>query len=283
MFKRLIGLAPLAGLFAVILSAPAFAVDGSASPWEMWYQPSASPVMDRIESFHHLLMWIITGITVLVLGLLVYVAIRFNAKANPVPSKTTHNTLLEVAWTAIPVLILVVIAVPSFKLLYFMDRYKNPDMTLKVTGNQWYWSYNYPDSGISFDSFIVPSDKLKKGQPRLLTVDNPVVLPVNTNIQILGTSSDVIHDWAVPRFGIKMDVIPGRTNETWVRIEKTGDYYGQCSELCGKDHAFMPIAVRAVSKEQYDKWHTAALEDVGAANKQLMAAIESQQKLASAE
>lgn len=254
MLKRMIGLAPLSGLFAVLLSAPAFAVEGSAHPWEIWYQKAASPVMQRIESFHIELLWIITAITVLVLGLLIYCAIRFNAKANPVPSKTTHNTLLEVAWTAIPVLILVIIAVPSFKLLYFMDKTNDPQMTLKVIGHQWYWSYDYPDSKISFDSFLVPADKLKKGQPRLLTVDNPVVLPINTNIQVLGTATDVIHDWAVPRFGIKMDVIPGRINETWVRIEKTGDYYGECSELCGIGHGYMPIHVIAVTKEQYAAW-----------------------------
>lgn len=260
MLKRLIGLAPLAGLFAVLLAAPAMAIEEHVRPWQLWYQDARSPVMEQIDDFHVLLMWIITAITVFVLALLIYVAFRFNAKANPTPSKTTHNTTVEVLWTAVPILILVVIAVPSFKLLYFMDRHENPDMTLKVIGNQWYWSYEYPDSGIAFDSFIVPDEDLKEGQPRLLTVDNTVVLPIDTNIQVLGTANDVIHNWAMPQFGIKMDVFPGRVNETWVRITEPGDYYGQCSEICGINHGFMPIHVKAVSKQEYAAWLDEAKE-----------------------
>lgn len=261
MLKRLIGLAPLAGLFAVLLVAPALAQEGSIRPWQLWYQEARSPVMQQIEDFHILVNWVITAITLFVLGLLIYVAIRFNAKANPTPSKTTHHTTIEVLWTAVPVLILVVIAVPSFKLLYYMDRHENPDMTLKVTGNQWFWSYEYTDSQIAFDSFMVEEADLKEGQPRLLTVDNTVVLPVDTNIQILGTSNDVIHNWAMPQFGVKLDVFPGRVNETWMRITAPGDYYGQCSEICGINHGFMPIHIKAVPKQEYQAWLEQAKEE----------------------
>ncbi len=224
-------------------------------PWQIGFQDAASPVMEMIHSFHSLLFWIITLITLFVLGLLCYCAIKFNAKSNPTPSKTAHNTLIEVIWTAAPVLILVVIAVPSFKLLYYLDTTKNPEMTLKVTSHQWYWSYKYPDQGdFGFTSNMVAAEDLKPGQPRLLTVDNEVVLPVDTNVRVLVTSEDVIHNWAVPAFGIKMDTVPGRINETWVKITKEGTYYGQCSELCGVNHGFMPIQVRAVSKQAFQQW-----------------------------
>jgi cytochrome c oxidase subunit 2 len=224
-------------------------------PWQIGFQDAASPVMAMIQSFHDLLFWIITIITLFVLALLCYCAVKFNAKSNPTPSKTTHNTLLEVIWTAVPVLILVVIAVPSFKLLYYMDKINNPEMTLKVTSHQWYWSYKYPDHGdVGFTSNMIPAEDLKSGQPRLLAVDNEVVLPVDTNIRLLGTSEDVVHNWAVPAFGIKIDTYPGRLNEAWVRITKEGTYYGQCSELCGVNHGFMPIQVRAVSKQAFQQW-----------------------------
>lgn len=233
----------------------ALAMEGHASPWQLGFIDAASPVMEDINEFHNLLLVIITAITLFVLALLVYVVVKFNEKANPVPSKTTHNTLLEVAWTGVPILILIVIAVPSFKLLFFMDRHENPDMTLKVTGHQWYWSYEYPDhGGFGFDSNLIEEEDLQPGQPRLLAVDNEVVLPIDTNIRVLQTSDDVFHNWAIPAFGLKLDTVPGRINENWVRITKPGKYYGQCSELCGVRHAFMPITVHAVSKEEFAAW-----------------------------
>lgn len=235
--------------------------DGIAKPWQMTFQEAASPVMEQVDSFHDLLFWIITAITLFVLFLLIYVIVKFNEKANPVPSKTTHNTFIEVVWTVVPILILIVIAVPSFKLLFFQDRHENPDMTLKVVGHQWYWSYQYPDHGdFGFDSQMIQTEDLKPGQPRLLSVDNFVVLPVDTNIRVLQTADDVIHNWAMPAFGLKLDAVPGRTNENWVRITKPGDYYGQCSELCGIGHAFMPIHVKAVSKEEFAVWVKSAQE-----------------------
>ncbi|MCH7935963.1 MAG: cytochrome c oxidase subunit II [Proteobacteria bacterium] len=239
---------------------------GRSEPWQMWFQPAASPVMERIIEFHNLLFVIEVSIVTLVLGLMCYIIVRFNAKANPVPTKTTHNTLLEVVWTGVPLLILMVIAVPSLNLLYYADRIENIEMTLKVTGNQWFWTYSYPDhGGFEFDSVIVPDDELKEGQPRLLTVDNEVVLPVETNIRLLFTSSDVIHNWAVPSLGLKLDTVAGRINENWMRINKEGDYYGMCSELCGINHGFMPIHVKAVSKADFAEWvETARKEFAGA-------------------
>ncbi|HEU0071496.1 MAG TPA: cytochrome c oxidase subunit II [Alphaproteobacteria bacterium] len=240
---------------AAALLLPALATAAVPQPWTFGFQDAATPVAKDIHDLHHLLLIIITVITLFVLALLVYVIIRFNAKRNPVPSRTAHNTLIEVLWTVIPVMILVVIAVPSFKLLYFMDRTDKPELTLKVIGHQWYWSYQYQDNGdFTFDSLIVPQDQLKPGQHRLLEVDNQVVLPVNTNIRVLVTSEDVLHAWAVPAFGVKIDTVPGHLNETWMRIERPGTYYGQCSELCGVNHGFMPIAVKAVSKEEFQAW-----------------------------
>ncbi len=224
-------------------------------PWQMGFQPAASPVMTEINDFHNLLLVIITLIAVFVLGLMLYVMVRFSAKRNPVPTRTTHNTVLEVIWTVVPITMLMLIAIPSFKLLYFMDRTANPEMTLKVIGHQWYWSYEYPDYGnFTFDALMIPDEELKPGAKRLLETDNRVVLPVGTNIRILMTSTDVIHAWAVPAFGVKTDTIPGRLTETWVRIEREGVYYGQCSELCGIKHGFMPIAVEAVSKPAFRQW-----------------------------
>jgi cytochrome c oxidase subunit II len=224
--------------------------------WGFGLQEAASPVMEDIRWFHDsLLMPIITIITLFVTGLMVYVAVRFSRKNNPTPSNFTHNTTVEIIWTVVPVLILVVIAVPSFKLLYKADRTANPEMTLKVTGNQWYWSYNYPDHGdIKFDSNLLEGKDLPAGAPRLLTADNKVVLPVDTNIRLLLTATDVLHNWALPAFGVKIDTVPGRLRETWVRITKEGTYYGQCSELCGARHAYMPIEVQAVSKEKFAAW-----------------------------
>jgi cytochrome c oxidase subunit 2 len=244
--RRLLGLA-VAG---VVLAAGGAAWAGQPAPWEWTLQESATPVMDKITSFHTLLVWIITIITLFVLVLLVMVVVKFNAKANPVPSKTTHNTLIEVAWTLIPVLILVAIAVPSFRLLFQQLDIPKADLTIKATGKQWYWTYAYPDNGkFEFDS-LMANDK----KPRLLGVDNEMVVPVNKVIRIQTTGADVIHAFAVPAFGIKIDSIPGRLNETWFKATRTGMFYGQCSELCGKDHAFMPIAVRVVSDQEFAAW-----------------------------
>jgi cytochrome c oxidase subunit 2 len=223
-------------------------------PWEITLQEAATPVMESIISFHNLLLVLITLITLFVLALLVIVVVKFNAKANPVPSKTTHNTLIEVAWTLIPVLILVGVAVPSFRLLFLQLDIPKADLTVKVTGKQWYWSYAYPDNGkFEFDS-LMAQDK----QPRLLGVDNEMVVPVNKVIRVQTTGADVIHAFAVPSFGVKIDSIPGRLNETWFKATKVGMYYGQCSELCGKDHAFMPIAVKVVNDQEFAAWVEAA-------------------------
>lgn len=253
----------VAGFFMI---SPAFAGNAGehAALWQKGLSEPASPVMERLVDFHNMLMVTITGITLFVTALLAYVVLRFNAKANPKPSATTHNTMLEVVWTLVPVLILIAIAVKSLPLLYYMDRAKEPEMTLKVTGYQWYWGYEYPDhDGINFFSYMIPDDKIdpEKGELRLLSTDTKVVLPINTDIQILITAADVIHSWAVPAFGIKRDAVPGRMNETWVRITKPGTYYGQCSELCGKDHAFMPIEIKAVTKEEFERWVESAKED----------------------
>jgi len=246
----------VAALAAVALPAVAgTALAGQPVPWQTGFQEAASPVAERIQSFNDLVFVIIVAITVFVLALMAYIAVRFSAKRNPVPSRRAHNTVLEILWTAVPVLILVVIAVPSLRLLYFMDRNPDAEMTIKAIGHQWYWSYEYPDhDDFAFDSIMIPEDALEPGQPRLLAVDNEVVLPVDTDVRILVTAGDVIHSWAVPAFGIKTDAVPGRINETWVRISREGTYYGQCSELCGVNHGYMPIAVRAVSKEAFEEW-----------------------------
>jgi cytochrome c oxidase subunit 2 len=210
---------------------------------------------ERLTKFHDMLLWITSIIALFVLALLVYVVVKFNAKANPTPSRTTHNTTLELLWTVIPVIILVAISVPSFKLLYYLETIPETEMTIKVTGQQWFWSYTYPDHGdFEFDSIMIPDDEIKKGQLRLLEVDNRVVVPVNTNVRLLLTASDVLHAWAIPAFGVKMDTVPGRVNETWMRASREGTYYGQCSELCGVGHGYMPIAVDVVSKEKFKAW-----------------------------
>lgn len=228
---------------------------GQPSPWQIGLQQSASPVMDNIIWFHDFLLYIITGIAGFVLVLLVVVMVRFNARTNPIPSRTTHNTLIEIAWTLIPIVILMFIAVPSFKLLFFQLNVPPADLTVKATGKQWYWSYSYPDNGqFEFDSLMLKEGERKEGQPRLLAVDNEMVVPVNKTVRVITTGSDVIHSFAVPSFGIKIDAVPGRINETWFTATREGVYYGQCSELCGKDHAFMPIAVRAVSEQAFSAW-----------------------------
>jgi cytochrome c oxidase subunit 2 len=246
--RRLLGLT-VAGV-TLVAGGTAFAELGQPAPWEYKLQEAASPVMENITWFHNFLFVLITVITLFVLGLLIAIVVKFNAKANPIPSKTTHNTLIEVAWTLIPVLILVGIAVPSFRLLFEELDIPKADITIKATGKQWYWSYAYPDNGkFEFDSLLA-TDK----QPRLLGVDNEVVVPVNKVIRVQVTGADVIHSFAVPAFGIKIDAVPGRLNETWFKATKLGMFYGQCSELCGKDHAFMPIAVRVVSDQEFTAW-----------------------------
>lgn len=247
--RHLLGLA-VAGL-TLATGGAAFAAElGQPAPWEWTLQQSASPVMDNIVWFHNFLFVLITLITLFVLALLVIVVMKFNAKANPVPSRTTHNTLIEVAWTLIPVLILVGISVPSFRLLFLELDVPKADITIKATGKQWYWSYAYPDNGkFEFDS-LMAQDK----QPRLLGVDNEMVVPVNKVVRVQVTGADVIHAFALPAFGVKIDAIPGRLNETWFKATKTGMFYGQCSELCGKDHAFMPIAIRVVEDQEFASW-----------------------------
>jgi len=238
--------------------------DVRSAPWQMWLQEPGSPTADRIAAFNVQLLVIETVIVIFVLVLMAYIAWRFSAKRNPVPSKTTHHVGLEVAWTIIPIFILVGISVPSLKHLYFADRTTDAEMTLKVTGHQWYWSYEYPDhENLAFDSLIIAEEDLKPGQPRLLSVDNKVYLPVETNIRLLMTSADVIHNWALPSLSIKLDTMPGRINETWTRIHEKyvgKTIYGMCSELCGVNHGFMPIAIEAVSKEDFAKWVTKAQE-----------------------
>jgi len=253
--RRLLGLA-VVGAALVTAGGTAFAELGQPAPWEFKLQGSATQVMDDITSFHNWLLITITLITLFVLALLAIIVVKFNAKANPVPSRTTHNTLIEVAWTLIPVLILVAIAVPSFRLLFLELDIPKADLTIKATGKQWYWSYAYPDNGkFEFDSLLACDEARQKCQePRLLTVDNEVVVPVNKVVRVETTGADVIHSFAVPAFGIKIDAIPGRLNETWFKANKVGVYYGQCSELCGKDHAYMPIAVRVVSDQDFAAW-----------------------------
>ncbi|HSV28559.1 MAG TPA: cytochrome c oxidase subunit II, partial [Candidatus Omnitrophota bacterium] len=233
---------------------PSIALADEPLPWAIGFQKGASPTMEQITTLSTILNGIIVAIVVLVTALVAYAAWRFNAKRNPEPATWSHNTKLEIAWTAIPAIILLIIAVPSFRLLYFMDRVQDADMTLKVVGHQWYWTYQYPDHDFQFDALMVADTDLQPGQRRLLTTDNEVVLPVGVPIRIQMTADDVIHAWAVPALGIKTDTVPGRLNETWVQINNPGVYYGQCSELCGVNHGFMPIMVRAVPKEEYDRW-----------------------------
>jgi cytochrome c oxidase subunit 2 len=244
---------------AVAAAATAVAFAGMAEaaeplPWAIGFQKGATPTMERITTLSTIINGVIVAIVVFVSALVAWCAWRYNARRNPVPATWSHNTKLEIAWTAIPALILVLIAIPSFRLLYFMDRTQAADMTVKITGHQWYWSYDYPDQGLKFDALMVQDTDLKPGQRRLLTTDNEVVLPVGVPIRLQMTADDVIHSWAVPAFGVKTDAVPGRLNETWVKINEAGTYFGQCSELCGVNHGFMPIMIRAVPPEQFHAW-----------------------------
>jgi cytochrome c oxidase subunit 2 len=223
--------------------------------WQLGFQDAASQGMRDIVNFHNnLLLPVIIAISVFVLFLMIYACVRFRASRNPIPSKTTHNIMVEVLWTLIPCLILIVMAVPSFKILYKQDTIPKADVTVKAIGYQWYWGYEYPDENIIFESYMIKEEDLKENQPRLLTVDNEVVVPVNKVVKVLITANDVLHAWALPSFGVKRDAVPGRINETWFKAEKVGTYYGQCSELCGIQHAFMPITVRVVTDEEYAQW-----------------------------
>ena len=249
-------LAAFAAMFVALVIGAGAAMAQAPTNWQVGFQEAHSPTMERIVSFNSILFWICVAISIFVMGLMAIIFVRFNRKRNPTPQKFSHNSLIEVVWTLVPVIILVAVAIPSFRLLYFMDRTADAEMTIKAIGKQWYWTYEYPDlgEGISFDAFMVPDDELSEGQVRLLATDESVVVPVDTNIRLLVTADDVIHSWAIPSFGVKLDGVPGRINETWFRVDAEGIYYGQCSELCGRDHAFMPIQVKAVSKEAYEEW-----------------------------
>ncbi len=256
-----IGFLALVGM-TVLFGGSAHAAAGIAENWQLGFQDAVTPVMREINSFHNFILYVITAISVFVLGLLVWVMIKFNAKANPTPTKTTHNAVIEVLWTVIPILILLVIAIPSFRLLYLQRDLPQADMTIKATASQWLWSYEYPDhDDLAFDAVMVEDEDLQPGQPRLLTTDNAVVVPVNATVRVIVTANAVIHNWAMPSFGVKMDAIPGRLNETWFKAEQTGMFYGQCSELCGSRHAFMPINVKVVTQDEFDAWLVKAKEE----------------------
>lgn len=281
-FRRTLHRTPPLALAALLAGSTA-ALAAQPTPWQTGLQPAATQVHEHIQSFATFTFWIVVPVTLFVLGLLIYVMVKFNAKANPVPSRTTHHTGLEIAWTLIPVLILVALAIPSFRLLYEEMVVPPSDITIKVTGNQWYWSYEYAglisekkNKPVSFDAVMIEDAKRTDPvrQPRLLAVDNDVVVPIGKVVRLQLTAADVIHSWAMPSFGVKMDAEPGRLNETWFKAERTGVYYGQCSELCGRDHAFMPIAVRVVTAEQYAVWSDLAKRDLDGAYKRLAEMID---------
>jgi cytochrome c oxidase subunit 2 len=223
--------------------------------WQLNFQESASPLMDRIHSFHTLLLYIIFGVSVFVLALLLWVIVRYNRRVNPTPRKFTHNILVEVVWTIVPVLILVVIAWQSFPLIYKQERIPEAELTLKVTGNSWFWNFEYPDAGVTIAANLLPEEDARaQGRPYLLATTEPLLVPINTTVRVLVTSNDVIHAFAVPAFGVKEDAIQGRVNETWFNVDREGVFYGQCSELCGVNHAYMPIEIHAVSRAEFDQW-----------------------------
>jgi cytochrome c oxidase subunit 2 len=278
--KALAALATCSGLLA---ASAAYA--DKPRPWEIDLQQAATPVMDEVRWFNHYTLWFVVPITLIVLALLIVVMIRFRASANPVPSRTSHNTLIEIIWTVAPVIILLFFAIPSFQLLTTeLTQPEKPDLTIKVTATQWKWTYEYPSAkGLSFDSNILyDADRAAAGKtdmdkyPRLLAVDNELVVPLNKVVRVIVTAepSDVIHSFSMQSFGIKVDAVPGRMNETWFKAEKEGLYYGQCSELCGKDHAFMPIAIRVVPEDKYNAWLAAAATDLPSAYKALIAAVD---------
>lgn len=256
-------------IFTMYSSSSAYSAEeghvGIAKPWQLGFQKPATPVMEQLVWMHDgILLAMCVGISLFVLAVMMYICARFNRKRNPVPSKTTHNTKLEIIWTAVPILILVIIAIPSIRLHYFMENEVDAEMTIKAVGHQWYWEYEYPDAGgFKFDSYMLKDKDLKPGHVRLLSVDNPLVVPVDTKVKVQLTGADVIHAFAVPAFGVKRDAIPGRLNETWFKATKTGIFYGQCSELCGVGHGFMPIEVHVLSKEEFAKWVAAKKKEAG--------------------
>ena len=257
-------------LISVFISLPV--LSNGATDWQLGFQKPASDHMQNIFDLHNFVLIMMTAITIFVLILLIYVAIRFRKSANPNPSKRTHNALLETLWTAIPVIILIFMAVPSFKLLYEQDVIPEAEMTIKVIGHQWYWEYQYPEHGdLSFESYLVPEDELKDGDPRLLTVDNRLVLPVNKNIHVLITAGDVLHSFALPSLGVKRDAVPGRLNETWMRIDRPGIYRGQCSEICGTGHGYMPVVIEALSENDFAAWVNEAKNEFAELNSRTIA------------
>ena len=240
-------------VFVFLISFKAFGKQ--ATDWQLSFQNPATDLMGSVVGLHNIILIVMTLVTLFVLFLLFYVSFRFSAKRNPIPSTTTHNTVVEVLWTAIPIVILVVLAIPSFKLLYQQEKSENYDMTVKVIGHQWYWEYEYPDHGdFYFESYMIQDEDLQEGDLRLLTVDNPLVIPANKNIQILITAGDVLHSWAVPSMGLKTDAVPGRLNETWVNVKEPGIYRGQCSEICGTGHGFMPVVVKVLPESEFIAW-----------------------------
>lgn len=255
--RALVALVTFVGMSGFGLSGPAFAEAGKSVDWQMGLQKSVTPIMDQIIEFHDLLLIICIVISLFVLGLLIYVVMRFSEKANPVPSKTTHSTALEFAWTVVPILILLFISIPSWRLLSAQYDFPKAEVTIKAIGQQWNWDYEYPDhEGIEFTALMKTDEELERGEPRLLATDSPVVVPVNKVVHVLLTAdpSGVIHNWTVPSFGVKADAVPGRVTRVWFKARQTGTYYGQCSELCGKDHAFMPIQVKVVTEKEYQNW-----------------------------
>jgi cytochrome c oxidase subunit 2 len=257
--------AGLATLFVTVGASVLMSFSAHAAkpePWQMDLQPPAGTIAEMATDLHNMLLIVITLISLFVLGLLIYVGFRFRASANPVPSKTSHNTVIEILWTVIPVIILVGIAVPSFRLLYYMDRTADTDMVIKVTGNQWYWNYEYPDEGIAFDSYLVDEEDLGENQIRMLSVDYPMVVPANTRIKLLITGNDVMHSFFVPSLAVQVYAFIGRTNEVWIDVPAGKQtYYGQCNQICGINHAYMPIEVRALPRDEYDAWVSTARDE----------------------
>ncbi len=265
-----LGVCAATALISVAIFSALPASAQKAEPWQMNLQEPHSSLMEQMVAFHDFLLYIIFAISLFVLGLLLFTIVRFNEKRNPTPSKTTHNTFIEVLWSVIPIFILVVIGLFSLPLLFRQDDTVTADMTVKVIGRQWYWSYEYPDHGdFTFDAFLIPDDEIKEGQLRLLSTDENLVLPVGKKIRVLVTSSDVLHAFAMPALGAKVDAVPGRTNEIWFDIDEPGMYYGQCSELCGAGHAFMPIAIQAVAQAEFDAWVVEARERFADADEDL--------------
>ena len=261
-YMRKVILHPATLVFSLVVLAAGTASAAQPLPWQLGLQPPAGSIAEMADDLHDLLLIVITLISLFVLGLLVYVGIRFRASANPVPSKTSHHTVIEILWTVIPVLILVGIAVPSFRLLYYLDKTADTDMVIKVTGNQWYWNYEYPDEGIAFDSYMVDEGDLQEGQIRLLSVDYPMVVPENTRIKLLITGNDVMHSFFVPSLAVQVYAFIGRTNEVWIDVPTGAQtYYGQCNQICGVNHAYMPIEVKALPAAEYQEWLKSAREE----------------------